>query len=60
MIQQEWTYKSYSEELALSIANDFNVPLVIAKVMAIRGISNREISRNFFSQIKINYIHHFY
>ena len=48
MIQQEWTYKPYSEKLALSIANDFNVPLVIAKVMAIRGISNREISRNFF------------
>ena len=48
MIQQKWTYKPFNEAMAKTIADEFNLPPLIAKVMALRGIVNREQSRHFF------------
>ena len=48
MIQQQWTYKSFDEAMVKTIADEFNLPLIIAKVMALRGIVDREQSRHFF------------
>ncbi|MBT5077860.1 MAG: single-stranded-DNA-specific exonuclease RecJ [Candidatus Marinimicrobia bacterium] len=48
MIQQQWTYKPFDEAMAKTIAEEFNLPPLIAKVMALRGIINREQSRHFF------------
>ena len=48
MIQQQWTYKIFDEVMAKSIADEFSLPPIIAKIMALRGIVNREQSRHFF------------
>ena len=48
MIQQQWTYKPFDEAMAKTIADEFNLPPIIAKVMELRGIVNREQSRHFF------------
>ena len=48
MIQQQWTYKPFDKAMAKTIADEFNLPTIIAKVMELRGIVNREQSRNFF------------
>ena len=48
MIQQQWTYKLFDEAMAKSITDEFNLPPIIAKIMALRGIVNREQSRHFF------------
>ena len=33
MIQQQWTYKPFDEAMAKTIADEFNLPKIIAKVM---------------------------
>ena len=48
MIQQQWTYKPFDEAMAKTIADEFSLPPIIAKVMTLRGIVNREQSRHFF------------
>ena len=48
MIQQQWTYKPFDEAMAKTIADEFNLPPIIAKVMELRGIVNREQCRHFF------------
>ena len=48
MIQQQWTYKPFDEAMAKTIVDEFNLPLIIAKIMALRGIVNRKQSRDFF------------
>ena len=40
MIQQQWTYKPFDEAMAKTIADEFNLPHLIAKIMALRGIEN--------------------
>ena len=48
MIEPRWKFKEVNEESVLNIAERFNLPKTIARVMSIRGISTKENSRTFF------------
>ena len=48
MIEPKWKLKDVDEKSVLSIADTFNLPQTIARVMSVRGIASRENSRTFF------------
>ena len=48
MIKQQWIYKPFDKVIVQSIADEFKIPPIIAKVMALRGIIDRENTRDFF------------
>ncbi len=48
IMQKLWKYKPFDKLVVKSIADEFSVPLIIAKIMFIRGVVNRTISRNYF------------
>ena len=48
MIDPEWKFKSVDEDSVTQIAETFNLPRIIARVMSLRGIRSRNESRDFF------------
>ncbi len=48
MIDPVWRFKSVNEALVRSVSSEFNLPEIYARVMALRGITSRDISRHFF------------
>ncbi|SVB95125.1 uncharacterized protein METZ01_LOCUS247979, partial [marine metagenome] len=48
MIEPKWKLKDVDEKSVLNIADTFNLPQTIARVMSVRGIDSRENSRTFF------------
>ena len=49
MIEPKWKYKHIDDASVNETADIFNLPVTIARVMALRGIDSREVSREFFS-----------
>ena len=48
MIEPKWKYKTVDEDCVKQVAETFNLPRTIARVMSLRGISSRDDSRDFF------------
>ena len=48
MIDPKWKFKSVDEDNVTQIAETFNLPRIIARVMSLRGIRSRNESRDFF------------
>ena len=48
MIDPKWKFKSVDEDNVTQIAETFNLPQIIARVMSLRGIRSRNESRDFF------------
>ena len=48
MLEPEWKFKSVNEDSVTKIADTFNLPRTIARVMSLRGIRSRNESRDFF------------
>ena len=48
MLEPEWKFKSVDEDSVTIIAEMFNLPETIARVMSLRGIRSRNESRDFF------------
>ncbi len=56
MIETKWKYKSVDDAIVKKVADIFSLPETIARIMSIRGINNREISREYFYP-NINALH---
>ena len=54
MINKEWQYKEYLTSDQLHIKNEYALPDIISKVMAVRGLTNRNLVRPFFHSNKKN------
>ena len=48
MIEPQWEFKTVNETSVLNIADAFDLPQTIARIMSIRGITSRNDSRVFF------------
>ena len=48
MIEPQWKFKNVDEDSVLNIADTFDLPKTIARVMSLRGITSRNHSRIFF------------
>ena len=48
MFEPEWKFKSVDENIVTQVAETFNLPRTIARIMSIKGISSRNESRDFF------------
>jgi single-stranded-DNA-specific exonuclease len=48
MIKPQWKFKNVDNDSVLNVAENFDLPLTIARIMSIRGITSRNNSRNFF------------
>ena len=48
MIDPKWKFKSVDEDSVTQIAETFNLPQIIARVMSLKGIRSRSESRDFF------------
>ena len=48
MIEPQWEFKSIDEDSVLNVADTFDLPKAIARVMSLRGITSRNHSREFF------------
>ena len=48
MIEPKWEFKTVDEDSILNIADTFDLPQTIARVMSIRGITSKNHSRVFF------------
>ena len=48
MINKEWRYKEYSTSDQLHIQDEYDLPNIISKVMAVRGLINRDLVKPFF------------
>ena len=48
MIEPKWKYKTVDEDCVNQVAETFNLPRTIARIMSLRGISSRDDSREFF------------
>ena len=48
MNEPKWKLKDVDEKAVLNIADTFNLPKTIARVMSVRGITSRKNSRTFF------------
>ena len=48
MIEPEWIFKTVDEDCVNQVAETFNLPRTIARVMSIRGINSRNDSKDFF------------
>ena len=48
MIEPQWEFKTIDEESVLNVADTFDLPKAIARVMSLRGITSRNHSRVFF------------
>ncbi|RMZ49599.1 single-stranded-DNA-specific exonuclease RecJ [Candidatus Marinimicrobia bacterium PRS2] len=56
MIEPEWKFKSVNEDCVNQVAETFNLPHTIARVMSLRGINSRAESKDFFYP-DINHMH---
>ena len=56
MVEPEWKFKSVDEESITRVAETFNLPRTIARVMSLRGICSRNESKDFFYP-NINHLH---
>ena len=48
MIEPKWKYKTVDEDCVNQVAETFNLPRTIARIMSLRGIISRDDSREFF------------
>ena len=48
MIEPKWKFKSVDEDCVNQIAETFNLPRTIARIMSLRGIYSRDDSKEFF------------
>ena len=48
MIEPQWEFKTIDEDSVLNVADTFDLPKAIARVMSLRGITSRNHSRVFF------------
>ena len=48
MLEPKWKFKSVDEEIVTQVAERFNLPRTIARIMTLKGISSRNESRDFF------------
>ena len=48
MLEPKWKFKSVDEEIVTQVAERFNLPRTIARIMSLKGISSRNESRDFF------------
>ena len=48
MLEPKWKYKTVDEDCVNQVAETFNLPRTIARIMSLRGISSRDDSREFF------------
>ena len=48
MIEQEWRFKTVDEDCVTKVAETFSIPRTIARIMSLRGIKNRDDSKDFF------------
>ena len=48
MLEQKWKFKSVDEDSVAQVAETFNLPRTIARIMSLRGINSRNESRDFF------------
>jgi len=48
MFEPEWKFKLVDEESVTKVAETFNLPRSIARVMSLKGICTRNDSRDFF------------
>ena len=48
MIEPQWEFKTVNETSVLNVADAFDLPQTIARIMSIRGITSRNDSRVFF------------
>ncbi len=48
MIDPIWRFKTIDEAVVRKVATEFKLPEIYARVMALRGIASRDISRHFF------------
>ena len=48
MLKPEWKFKSVDEDSVTQVAEIFNLPRTIARVMGLRGINSRNESKDFF------------
>ena len=48
MIETKWKFRKIDEDRVSQIAETFNLPLTIARIMSLRGINSRDDSKDFF------------
>ena len=48
MIETQWEFKPIDEDSVLNVADTFDLPQTIARIMSLRGITSRNHSREFF------------
>ena len=48
MIKSKWKFRLVNEDSVTQVAETFNLPRTIARVMSLRGIRTRNDSKDFF------------
>ena len=48
MIEHQWEFKTVDEDSVLNVADTFDLPKTIARIMSLRGITSKDHSRVFF------------